>query len=68
MDNDTVKILLDIQKDVSSTRAMVEALGGENGRVTNLEKDQNRNFWVTVAIVPALTAVHATLRKFGINI
>lgn len=68
MDNEMVRILLDIQKDVSATKTMVDALGGENGRVTNLEKDQNRNFWVTVAIVPALTAVHATLRKFGINI
>ncbi len=45
----------------------VENLAGPQGRVTALESSQSRQWWVTVAIVPVLTAIHALVRKLGVN-
>jgi hypothetical protein len=68
MDNETVKILLAIQSEVSATKTMVEGLAGPEGRIKNLERDQNRQWWVTAAVAPTLALMHATARKFGINV
>lgn len=46
----------------------IEALAGEHGRVTALEKQQSRNFWVSVAIAPALALAHGIARKLGVNV
>lgn len=68
MDNEVVKILLDIQKDVSATKTAVEALAGRDGRVTQLEEAADRQFWYTMAVVPVFGLLHAFARKFGVNV
>lgn len=68
MDNEMVTILLGIQKEVSETKSMVESLSGPQGRVTKLEEEQRRNFWMTVCIGPALALAHGAARKFGFQV
>lgn len=46
--------------------ANIDALAGENGRVTRMEKQQTRQWWVSAAIAPALAIAHAVLRKMGV--
>lgn len=67
MDNDTVKILLDIQKDVSSTKALVESLTGKGGRIAALEATDTRQWYLSVA-APLLVLAHGVARKFGVQI
>jgi hypothetical protein len=72
MDTDHVQILLSIQKDVSTTRGMVEALQGPEGRITKIErameKADNRQ-WLKAAIVaPLMVVIHAAFRKMGVSV
>lgn len=46
----------------------LDGLCGEHGRVTQLEKAQTRQWWLTFAIAPALALAHQALRKFGVNV
>lgn len=68
MDNETVQILLTIQKDVSETKGMMLNLIGPEGRVTKLENADTRQWWLTMAITPVLVLLHSTARKFGVTI
>ena len=68
MDNDTVKILLEIKADVAATLAKVDSLGGPEGRLTKLEDSQTYQWWFTAAIAPVLTVVHGVARKLGVQI
>lgn len=68
MDNEVVTLLLNIQKDVSETKQAVEDLAGPQGRITQLEKAQERQWWITAAVVPFLGIAHAIARKFGVNV
>ena len=63
-----VRILLEIQSELSSTNTMVRELSGPDGRVKKLEDEQRRNWWLTVAVGPVLAFGHAVARKFGIQV
>lgn len=54
--------------DIGYMRGLLEGLAGPEGRVTKLEKSQDRQWWLTVAIGPALAILHQGLRKFGVNV
>lgn len=81
MADDTLmdKCLFDLVKDIRTTQlnqaatmgkieANVESLCGPQGRVTALETSRTRQWWVTVAIAPALSGLFAIARKFGVTI
>lgn len=68
MEDTHVQILLKIQSDISSTKALVETLAGPDGRIKALEKDQSRQWWVTVAVAPMLALGHGIARKLGVQI
>jgi hypothetical protein len=68
-------LLLQIQEQqVENARILgkiaadVEALAGPKGRVSKLENHETRNFWVSIAIAPALALAHGIARKLGVNI
>ena len=46
----------------------LDGLCGPTGRVTKLENAQTRQWWVSVAIAPALALLHGFARKFGVDI
>lgn len=46
----------------------IDDLSGTEGRVTRLEKAQERHWWFTVAIAPVLAVLHGVARKMGIDI
>ena len=66
MDRDD--LMLKIAQDVAFTRATVESLAGPEGRVTRLERDQDRQWWFTAAVVQVLALAHGVARKFGVNV
>jgi hypothetical protein len=45
--------------------AKLDALAGPEGRVTKLEKAAVRQWWISIAIAPALAGLHQLLRKLG---
>ncbi len=55
-------------EDIGYIKAMLEGLCGPQGRVTTLEKHQDRQWWITVLIAPVLAIAHAVARKFGVNV
>lgn len=68
MDNELVKILLDIKEDTAATRQAVTDI---TGRVEDLEKSEVRRWWVSasgVVLTPFLVTAHAVARKFGVNV
>lgn len=46
----------------------VDGLAGSEGRVTKLENAQRDHFWLSVAVVPIVGALHAIARKMGWDI
>ena len=68
MDINLVEILLDIQKEVATTKTMVTELAGPEGRVKRLEDDQRRQWWVTICVAPALALAHSVARKLGVQV
>lgn len=68
MDSEMVKILLAMRDDLSSTKTMVESLSGPDGRITKLEDEQRRQWWITVCIAPVLALAHSIARKLGVQI
>lgn len=68
MDNDMVRILLEIQEDIATTKTMVEGLSGPDGRIKKLENDQTRQWWMTVCVIPALAVAHGIARKLGVQV
>ena len=67
--------IMDLLRDIRTTQ-LQEAekhgilrgdLNGITHRIDTMEKSSVRNWWFTVAIVPVLTAVHALVRKLGVN-
>jgi hypothetical protein len=69
---DLLKTIRDTQLEQAQQQgamaAHIEALSGTHGRVTALEHQQARNFWLSVAIAPLLAIAHGVARKFGVNI
>lgn len=65
-------ILLQIQnqqtEDAKTLGLILGKLEGFDTRVTSLEKDQSRNWWLAVGIAPALALGHGIARKLGVNI
>jgi hypothetical protein len=68
MDPEIVTILLEIKADTAATRQAIEDLAGDHGRVTRLESAANRQWWYTVAVGPAVFALHSIARKLGVAI
>lgn len=66
LDNDLVRILLEIQKDVAETKEAVQSLAGPTGRVTVLERSQDFQKWYTYAIVPVLAIARQLAKHFGL--
>lgn len=59
---------MDVTSSLARIEEKVEGLAGPAGRVTALEKSQNRQWWFTVAIGPLLALLHAFARKSGIDL
>lgn len=68
MDADIVDILLEIKSELSRTTTLVEGLAGPEGRIKKLEVDNTRQWWLAVAIAPALALAHGVARKLGVQI
>jgi hypothetical protein len=72
LSNDLLLQILDHQEKnthvIAETKALVESLAGDHGRVTALEHAQNRQWWVTVCIGPVLAVAHEVARRMGANV
>lgn len=55
-------------EDLGYIKASVEGLAGPQGRVTNLERTNTRQWWLIIAITPALLTLHGIARKLGVNV
>lgn len=55
--------------DIAQMKEMLVGLAGEHGRVTALEKAQEKaetRFWIqTAVIIPLISAFHITAKKLG---
>lgn len=52
-------------------RADIKSLSGEEGRVTKIERAQNRQWWVTsitAILAPLIALAGAYAKKLGINV
>jgi len=45
-----------------------EALKSDRERIEKIEKSLERQWWMSYVITPTLLALHAGLRKFGVQI
>lgn len=59
---------LDQAKDLGRIGADITALAGPTGRVTQLERTNIRQWWLTAAVGPVLLAAHGIARKLGVNV
>lgn len=46
----------------------LDTLVGDHGRIAALEREQNRQWWVTAAIAPVLALLHAIARHFNVDV
>jgi hypothetical protein len=60
--------LVEMAQTLGRIEGKLDSLTGPEGRITKIEKEQERQFWITVAIAPALAALHQLLRKFGVTV
>lgn len=58
----------DVLKSLGRIEEKVDSLSGPQGRVTKLEEQQQRQWWLSAAIIPVISGVHAIARKIGLNI
>ena len=65
---DQTEFNLTVANSLGRIEQKIDTLVGPEGRVANLEKDHTRNWWFTICIAPVLTALHATLKHFHIDI
>ena len=54
--------------DVAYIKATLDNLAGPKGRISKLEDDATRHWWLTVAVAPFLAAIHGILRKVGLDV
>ena len=55
--------------EVSRSLGRIEGkLDAQNGRIKKLEDDATRQWWVSIAIAPALALMHSVARKLGIDV
>jgi hypothetical protein len=55
-------------EDVAYIRASLDALTGPDGRIKAIEKEAEKQWWVTVALAPLMGIAHAVSRKFGLDV
>jgi len=60
--------LIEMAQALGRIEGKLDSLCGPEGRITKLEKTQERHWWFTVAIGPALALGHSIARKFGVNV
>lgn len=60
--------LIEMAQTLGRIEGKLDSLCGPEGRVTKLEKSQERHWWFTVAIGPTLALAHSVARKFGITV
>lgn len=60
--------LVQMSHAIGRIEGMLDSLTGDNGRIALLEKESDRNWWMTVLIAPLLTLGHAIARRFGLDI
>lgn len=60
--------LIEMAQTLGRIEGKLDSLAGPTGRVTKLEEAHTRQWWVTIAIGPALAIAHQALRKFGITV
>lgn len=60
---------IQMASDIGEIKGMLEGLAGEHGRVTALEKAQDRaenRQWIhTAVVIPLVTALHLGAKKLG---
>ncbi len=54
-----------VAESLGRIEAKVDGLAGENGRITKIEEELNRNWWYTAAVVPATALLNVVIRKIG---
>lgn len=59
---------LEMAQAIGRIEGKLDGLCGSDGRVTKLEQAQTRQWWLAVAIAPALAVLHAFARKAGVDI
>ena len=59
---------IDMAQAIGRMESKLDSLCGPEGRVTKLEKTQTRQWWLSVAVAPALGLLHAVARKAGVDI
>ena len=59
---------LEMAQALGRIEAKVDSLCGPEGRVTKLEKAQERQWWMTFVVTPFLLLAHGVARKFGVNV
>lgn len=59
---------LEMAQAIGRIEGKLDGLCGPEGRVTKLESAQTRQWWLAVAIAPALAIFHGFARKFGVDI
>ena len=46
-------------------QATLEGLAGQDGRITKLERNASRQWWLTMAVTPFMTVLYAIAKKIG---
>jgi hypothetical protein len=54
--------------DIGYMKGLLEGLAGPEGRVTKLEKQHERQWWVTYVVTPCLILASHVAQKFGVKI
>ena len=58
----------DMARSLGRIEGMLEGLCGPEGRVTKIEKSQERQWWFSAVVAPFLVVAHAVARKLGVTV
>lgn len=56
----------EMAQTIGRIEAKLDGLCGPEGRVTKIEKSQERQWWYSVAILPITGFMHALAKRWGI--
>lgn len=54
--------------DIGYMKGLLEGLAGPEGRVTKLENQHERQFWVSYVVTPVLILASHIARSFGVKV
>ena len=59
---------LQMAEDIGYIKGKLDSLCGPEGRVTQIEKSQTRQWWFSAVVAPFLVIAHAVARKLGVTV